>query len=344
MAKRSDIASGNTEVTLAEGTVENPVMVSAAVGGTAVSAGGFDRVMLEEVYGYTAEEAADAENFLQGIRLPETFSTAALAEFYSGIQRRVVRNRGKSREVFRADMLGLLEETKKAGNTPARSMSDTVLTRRGTPEKDGTGILPFFGVDSVDTMQQAPSEFAVMGHSGIHQAAPTWEHGHAVGSNRSEAARLGSYENPVPITRGPEPRGQSRNGSHYETGNAATVASGGVSPVLRGNKSGEAGTAALPLQDMSGGIGEVRLPSGGETGNPAQDPELERLRRIEANYERDKAMLAKEKAPALARSDSHEVGHAEGGEEEENSTDHTINRMSKKFNNMLKDELLHKKL
>ncbi|GHV53902.1 hypothetical protein AGMMS49579_13500 [Spirochaetia bacterium] len=47
-----------------------------------------------------------------------------------------------------------------------------------------------------------------------------------------------------------------------------------------------------------------------------RDAELERLRRIEANYEKDKAMLAKEKVPALARSDSHEVGHAEGMEED----------------------------
>jgi hypothetical protein len=63
--------------------------------------------------------------------------------------------------------------------------------------------------------------------------------------------------------------------------------------------------------NAGGGSGEVRLPAGGRQGKAAQDPELERLRRIEANYERDKAMLAREKAPALARSDSHEVGHAE---------------------------------
>jgi hypothetical protein len=48
---------------------------------------------------------------------------------------------------------------------------------------------------------------------------------------------------------------------------------------------------------------------------PGRDAELERLRKIEANYEKDKAALAREKAPALARSESHEVGHAEGEEE-----------------------------
>jgi len=39
---------------------------------------------------------------------------------------------------------------------------------------------------------------------------------------------------------------------------------------------------------------------------------IDRLKRIEANYKKDKAMLAKERAPALARSDTHDVGHAEG--------------------------------
>ena len=45
---------------------------------------------------------------------------------------------------------------------------------------------------------------------------------------------------------------------------------------------------------------------------PGKDAEIERLRRIEANYEKDKAMLARQKQPALARSESHDVGHAEG--------------------------------
>jgi hypothetical protein len=46
-------------------------------------------------------------------------------------------------------------------------------------------------------------------------------------------------------------------------------------------------------------------------GRQARDAELERLRKIEANYEKDKAVLAREKQPALARSESRDVGHAE---------------------------------
>jgi hypothetical protein len=49
---------------------------------------------------------------------------------------------------------------------------------------------------------------------------------------------------------------------------------------------------------------------------PGRDAEIERLRRLEKNYEKDKAMLAREKAPALARSESHDIGHAEDGGEE----------------------------
>jgi hypothetical protein len=72
--------------------------------------------------------------------------------------------------------------------------------------------------------------------------------------------------------------------------------------------------SAVSTPSISGGAVEAGL-SGVKQHDPVRDLELERLRRIEANYEKDKAMLAKE-APALARSDSHDVGHAEGGEEE----------------------------
>jgi hypothetical protein len=48
------------------------------------------------------------------------------------------------------------------------------------------------------------------------------------------------------------------------------------------------------------------------THKPDKDAEIERLRQIEANYEHDKARMTKEKTPVLARSDSHDVGHAEG--------------------------------
>jgi hypothetical protein len=67
--------------------------------------------------------------------------------------------------------------------------------------------------------------------------------------------------------------------------------------------------------DRPGGIAPELAALGAERRQgrkDARDVELERLKKIEANYEKDKAMLAKQKAPALARSESHDVGHAEG--------------------------------
>jgi len=63
---------------------------------------------------------------------------------------------------------------------------------------------------------------------------------------------------------------------------------------------------------------------------------IDRLKRIEANYEKDKAMLAKERAPALARSDTHDVGHAEGVDVGAESNRSEIKRMSSKLKNQIK--------
>ncbi len=47
-------------------------------------------------------------------------------------------------------------------------------------------------------------------------------------------------------------------------------------------------------------------------------------------------MLAKEKAPALARSDTHDVGHAEGVDVGAESNRSEIKRMSSKLKNQIK--------
>jgi hypothetical protein len=56
------------------------------------------------------------------------------------------------------------------------------------------------------------------------------------------------------------------------------------------------------------------VPERRELRRDGRDRELERPRKIEANYEKDKAALEREKA--LARSESHDIGHAEGNGEE----------------------------
>jgi hypothetical protein len=65
----------------------------------------------------------------------------------------------------------------------------------------------------------------------------------------------------------------------------------------------------------------------------ARDAELERLRKMEANFEKDKASMPRQKQPALARSESHDVGHAEGTGEMGSS---------KQFFNELSDRVVEK--
>jgi hypothetical protein len=86
----------------------------------------------------------------------------------------------------------------------------------------------------------------------------------------------------------------------------------------------------LQSEDSSKSVHEYNL----------RDPERERLKKIEENYEKDKAMLAKQKQlPVLARSESHDVGHAGGGTVE---TGKNRKVMSKEFNQMVKSLLKRK--
>ena len=81
-------------------------------------------------------------------------------------------------------------------------------------------------------------------------------------------------------------------------------------------------------------------PAASATRRPsARDAEIERLKRIEANYKKDKAMLAKERTPALARSDTHDVGHAEGTDQDNQD----IKRIAKQLSKNVKDELARRK-
>jgi hypothetical protein len=146
----------------------------------------------------------------------------------------------------------------------------------------------------------------------------TGEYGYIGEGNGQEGEKLSGYENPVFFTTGEPERVKnpwdsgSRNGAGILGGD---LPASGVRRDNGGPKVGSSGNtmSELPVYSGTGDSGQGGLP-GITQQDPAQERELERLRRIEANYEKDKAMLAKEKTPALARSDSHEVGHAEGGD------------------------------
>ena len=135
-----------------------------------------------------------------------------------------------------------------------------------------------------------------------------------------ETVRIGSGAiNSVPLRAGIE---TARIGSGAVEGSGAiggNVVGNGV-PLQTVSKAGRIGSGGAAASVESGGIpqsGNERASGGQVLRYPGRDAEIERLRRIEANYERDKAVLAKEKkAPALARSESRDIGHAEGGGEE----------------------------
>jgi hypothetical protein len=82
------------------------------------------------------------------------------------------------------------------------------------------------------------------------------------------------------------------------------------------------------------------VPERREPRRDGRDRELERLRKIEANYEKDKAALVREKAPALARSESHDIGHAVSFQNDELSR-MELGKMTDDFQDEIVDKLKH---
>jgi hypothetical protein len=120
---------------------------------------------------------------------------------------------------------------------------------------------------------------------------------------------------------------------------AREKASGSAAPVEHVAEIGAARAGTMPVLPATASpapavnAGEERR----EARHTARDRELERLRKIEANYEKDRAEIAREKTPALARSESHEVGHAEENFNGKSLSKREIARMTKDF----QEEVVH---
>jgi hypothetical protein len=313
------VAESRQVVSLENGTVENPIMLSTAIGETAVSMGGFDRTVLEEIYGYTTEEADEADGFLQGIGLPEVLSATVLADLYVGLQTAVVRNRGKGRQALRGDVLTMLGNKKWMGHQTTNASSNATTQMgsfQGTLDNGRTEVFNLPETDSEYTMQN-PARSVSMEYSGID--LPAHVGGYNAESNQSETTAMRGQGKSAPLTWGPVERGQTFNGGHFgRTDESDTIIVPSGVPAIANLQKEMPST--LPMLNVNGSFGETGLPISGSKSNvPIRDLELERLRRIEANYEKDKAMLAKEQAPALARRDSHDVGQADM--EAQNETD-----------------------
>ena len=135
-----------------------------------------------------------------------------------------------------------------------------------------------------------------------------------------------------------------------QPGHDETSASGSAEHVIAG-RSGKSSEQSFSSVEMPAPAFEGNVRSAAEEasgydhrlsfpGNHARETELERLRKIEENYEKDKAMLARQKQPALARSESHDIGHA-GGDSEISLSVREENKMFNDFLGFVKENLRH---
>jgi hypothetical protein len=355
-----DIAAGNKAV--------GEIIVEGS-GRLALDEAALTREKLESDYGFSAGEAQEAQGFLHSIRFSGTNSVVPvfLAEAmskgkagsykelrhnilsaldaYQGTAYNLAGEEGmkayfegsRARGVDRNEVEAILsEELTKTPYTAVPSFLVTKLepryraqggevsftrsTPRGSPEKirleRQTGSYAAAQSDSV-SLPGIEGSFAVSGPQALE---PIYRKiTRKAGSNHEEAPVV-AFERYAGKAGG---KGVPLPGAHIA---AAGGVSGANTPIETGNAIGNAMSNTSPAQ---------QFPK-----RQAGDTELERLRRIEVNYERDKAALAREKQPALARSESRDVGHAQGSAEAEaGQTKQFIRELSDKVVGSLKNKV-----
>ena len=265
--------------------------------------GGFTGELLQREYGYSAREAGETIKYLRSIHVPsgkeDYFSKKLLADFKNAL-----RSTNKS-AALKSSIAGTFAAKK--AHSPA--------------------VPSFSGVDGIQTF----------GKTARNTPVPITE-GRA--NDTSTGGTSGGIPAPA-VNNGITGRYNSNYNPGYNPGNNHAEKTGhSEKPALAPNAKN---TLAEDTLDNSG-IADYTIKDGARPKvniNPAAKSaevlEREKHKRIEANYENDKAMLAKEKKQtALARKESHDAGHAEG---EYGSTDsRTIMKMGQKF----KDETTKK--
>jgi hypothetical protein len=343
-----------------DGAVE---VVIGGVGGIGLPEAGFDRLSLQERYGYTEEEAAKAEEFLYDIRLADTGVAETLSPVLAGVVQ------GTGPEGLRQGILGALDgragvRYNLAGSAGmgaymmSRSFAGSGLSREGLQDLVRLGERAYRGSEPV----QAPDirtiepryrstggavSFRRSSPRGIpERAVPAWEYRRTMGADTIPSmpeVPVYSGKNQVPLDRA--------TGNNAGIGTVSVPLASGTAPSVLPAAAGIP-RAGAPVRARPGKEPDIRAPDGEPggvmSGTPpvggeqrqgrrdARDAELERLRRMEANYEKDKAMLRREKAPALARSESHDVGHAEREGDEYTSSKKTVLTVSDKLVDSLK--------
>jgi phage baseplate assembly protein W len=345
-----------------------PAVVIGGVNGVPLSEKGFSREVLKEKYGYGDKEAETAEEFLHEVRVQDGAGPAALAAVVSAAEAAIHRDTKRGAGSFRKNLLESLDARPDVSYNLCAHAGRRAYVQSGRFR--ATGFTP----ESLEELTAVRS-VSVSAGGGVRLVEPVYKSRGGVGSFTRSVPR-GS---PEPVQRGYRDAGGffkayeagakknvSRPVLPVPVRQSAGPSAGGLpsipgAPVVWGNtqrpvsvrQAAEgAGSGAPRSGPYPAGFGETARESaanrgGGELAFPpkkgvaassAEDAELARLRRIEANYEKDKAML--ERQPALARSDSHEVGHAEGKSANVDQSD--IKKMTTLFEGKLKGKVRKK--
>jgi hypothetical protein len=268
-------------------------IVIGGVGGVGLDETGYDKKTLRESYGYEEQEAAEAEEFLKGIRVA---SPVVAAGILHEVREVVKAQAGNGASGLKAGVLGVLDRYPGTGYNVGSEAGWSAY--RESPRYGGVSRTAIAGLLARNRGAGAP-----------YTKAP---------DTVVIEPRYRSVPGVVPMVRS-RPRGMPESivpAALFKGRSTAVV------PAMRAAEIKPVKTEATPpIPVVQAAPAEPTVPpvsTGMERREARQDArnrELERLRKLEANYEKDKAALAREKAPALARSESHDIGHAEGSGE-----------------------------
>jgi hypothetical protein len=347
--------------------------------GVSLGEKGFTAGVLREKYGYPAGASEKAEEFLHGIRLREDIPPEGFLALSAAVEAALARNAGKSLAALREDIQGILGGNENgyggfvftgpeaAGVLPNRPMPrnprwDSGIRRLVPVYRSGEWKLPLKrGVPRCfpeALLPPGPAEgFAPLGLKG--RGGSPGMHGDAAESRKGGQAPAAALVSGGPVSASgslnpnlkPKPLPPGRAAASMPTVPLSFPKGGGPAPLAAasGPRPSVSAIVAHPrVWDIPAGPVSRASPAGAGVGAfPASAPpsrqneaELERLRRIEANYERDKALLARERQPLLALRASHGMERADeaAGTPLEADT-FAIQRMNDKFGRLIKEAL-----
>lgn len=279
-------------------------------------------ILIEE-FGYSPAEAEKAEVILRNCRV------------YSDEQRMYAPDSELS-------LLSLIRTAAKKGKTAGTFKKQLAQTFKSYPSITFDPAQSFYEAQaeqniSRDSLYKAAKPMHTMTEEKSLSNAESRDRGQTpqlstTGGNRNNTAVLTKGRRKASDLKGVEPAGQgiqkgSSSAAEELTANGTTISA------MKGEQGkSKSKNVSFSAKSMLGQKSKAKA-----AGHKSEE---EKLRKIEANYIKDTAMLAKEKAPALARSDTHEIGHAEGSGGELDRKD--IKQLKEFLGNEIKEQLIGK--